>query len=55
MSMTGLEVFDTTLQKTNEWLQEIMQEFGTDNRQEAYVVLRAALHALDHNPRRDRD
>jgi uncharacterized protein (DUF2267 family) len=34
------------VQKTNEWLQEIMQELGTENRQQASVVLRATLHAL---------
>src|SRR3954447_14996593 len=46
MSATGLEVFDTTLQKTNEWLQEMMQEFGTESRQQAYLILRATLHTL---------
>jgi uncharacterized protein (DUF2267 family) len=46
MSLTGLEVFDTTVQKTNEWLQEIMQEFGTENRRQAYDALRATLHTL---------
>src|SRR3954452_19690727 len=46
MSATGLEVFDTTLQKTNEWLQEMMQEFGTESRQQVYLILRATLHAL---------
>lgn len=46
MSSTGVEVFDTTLQKTNQWLQEIMQEFGTENRQEAYLLLRATLQTL---------
>jgi uncharacterized protein (DUF2267 family) len=46
MSLTGLEVFDTTLQKTNEWLQQIMEEAGTANKQEAYVILRATLHTL---------
>jgi uncharacterized protein (DUF2267 family) len=46
MSLTGLEVFDTTLQKTNEWLQEIMQEFGTESRHQAYMILRATLHTL---------
>src|ERR671930_488325 len=46
MSSTGVEVFDTTLQKTNQWLQEIMQEFGTENRQEAYLILRATLQTL---------
>ena len=37
MSATGIEVFDTTVQKTNQWLQEIMQELGTESRQEAYL------------------
>jgi len=46
MSATGIEVFDTTLQKTNQWLQDIMRELGTENRQQAYLVLRATLHTL---------
>lgn len=46
MSVTGLDVFDSTLQKTNEWLQQIMQQLGTDSRQEAYIGLRATLHTL---------
>ena len=46
MSMTGLEVFDTTLQKTNEWLDEIMNELAIKDRHTAYVALRATLHAL---------
>lgn len=46
MSATGLEVFDTTLQKTNAWLNEIMQQLGSDDRHEAYLALRATLHAL---------
>ncbi|HEX4810600.1 MAG TPA: DUF2267 domain-containing protein [Bryobacteraceae bacterium] len=46
MSINRLEVFDTTLQKTHEWLQEIMQQLGTENRQEAYLILRATLHTL---------
>ncbi|RMF75024.1 MAG: DUF2267 domain-containing protein, partial [Alphaproteobacteria bacterium] len=28
MSVTGLEVFDETVQKTNVWLKEIMEETG---------------------------
>jgi len=46
MSTTGLEVFDTTLQKTHLWLKDIMQELHTDSRQQAYSVLRATLHTL---------
>jgi uncharacterized protein (DUF2267 family) len=46
MSMTGLDVFDTTLQKTNLWLKEIMQDLGWDDRHKAYEGLRVTLHAL---------
>lgn len=46
MSVTGVEVFDTTLQKTNEWLKQITEEFGPRNKQEAYVILRATLQTL---------
>jgi len=47
MSITGLEVFDTTLQKTHAWLNDIMQELGwEDERQRAYLALRSVLHAL---------
>jgi len=50
MSMTGLDVFDTTLQKTHLWLNEIMTELGwEDNRHWAYLALRTVLHTLrDH-------
>jgi uncharacterized protein (DUF2267 family) len=44
--MTGLEVFDTTVHKTNSWLKEVMQEIHRDNRRKAYDALRATLHAL---------
>lgn len=46
MSTTGLEVFDSTVQKTNLWLREIMDELATEDRHLAYEALRAALHAL---------
>jgi uncharacterized protein (DUF2267 family) len=45
MSATGLEVFDTTLQKTNIWLKDLMEVTGGD-RHKAYQGLRAVLHAL---------
>jgi uncharacterized protein (DUF2267 family) len=44
--MTGLEVFDTTVHKTNSWLKELMQEMHRDDRRKAYLALRATLHAL---------
>ena len=47
MSATGLDVFDTTLQKTNSWLKDLMQVLGwPDDRHRAYSALRATLHAL---------
>jgi uncharacterized protein (DUF2267 family) len=45
MSATGLEVFDTTVQKTNTWLKDLMEQTGWD-RHRAYQSLRAVLHAL---------
>jgi uncharacterized protein (DUF2267 family) len=44
--MTGLEVFDTTVHKTNSWLKEVMQEIHRDDRRKAYLAMRATLHAL---------
>jgi uncharacterized protein (DUF2267 family) len=51
MAETGLAAFDTTLQKTNTWLQAITVELGPGelgpaDRQRAYSALRATLHAL---------
>lgn len=45
-SMTGLDVFDTTIHKTNSWLKEFMDELGIDNRHQAYQALRGTLQAL---------
>jgi uncharacterized protein (DUF2267 family) len=51
MSMTGLAVFDTTLQKTNEWLHDIDDELGWNSRHKAYQALRGVLHVVrDHMP-----
>lgn len=46
MSMTGLEVFDTTIHKTHTWLKEIMEELNSEDRHQAYLALRAVLHTL---------
>jgi uncharacterized protein (DUF2267 family) len=47
MSTTGLEVFDTTVQTTHGWLNDVMHELGwEDERPRAYQALRAVLHAL---------
>src|ERR1700692_2099726 len=46
MSATGLSVFDTTVQKTNLWLKDLMEVLGWEQKQKAYDALRAVLHAL---------
>ncbi|RMF57349.1 MAG: DUF2267 domain-containing protein [Bacteroidetes bacterium] len=46
MAETGLEVFDTTVQKTNRWLKEIREELHLNSRREAYHALRSVLHQL---------
>ena len=46
MSITGLEVFDATVHKTNRWLKRLMEIEGWQDRQLAYNGLRATLHAL---------
>jgi uncharacterized protein (DUF2267 family) len=46
MPATGLGVFDTTVQKTNSWLKELMQIMEWQDRQRAYLALRATLHTL---------
>lgn len=46
MTSTGLDVFDTTLQKTNVWLKWLMQELHSGDREFAYLALRSGLHAL---------
>lgn len=45
MPQTGLAQFDTTVQETNQWLQEVMTDFHPD-RQMAYHALRGVLHTL---------
>jgi uncharacterized protein (DUF2267 family) len=45
-SITSVEVFDKTLQKTNAWLNRLMELLPTDDRHVAYLALRATLHAL---------
>ncbi len=46
MSATGLEVFDSTLQKTMSWLKELERDNHCGDRHRAYTELRAVLHAL---------
>ena len=46
MSATGIKTFDSTLQTTNIWLDEIMEELHCNDRQKAYQALRAVLQTL---------
>jgi uncharacterized protein (DUF2267 family) len=43
---TGLDVFDTTVQKTNLWLKDLMQELGWQDRHTTYEALRVTLQTL---------
>jgi uncharacterized protein (DUF2267 family) len=45
MSATGLEVFDKSIQTTNIWLDEIMEDIGPD-RQLAWHLLGAVLRTM---------
>ena len=54
MKFTGFEVFDDTIQRTNTWLKDLMQELNWSDRRKTYVVFRCVLHALrDHLSVRD--
>lgn len=46
MSMTGLDAFDRTVHRTNEWVRELMDELSWLDKHRAYVAMKAALHAL---------
>ncbi len=46
MAATGIRGFDTTIEKTNVWLKEIMDEMGWKDREQAYLSLRAVLQTL---------
>ncbi len=46
MSVTGLDVFDRTVHKTNEWLNDLGEVLGGRTKHQAYSAMRATLHAL---------
>jgi uncharacterized protein (DUF2267 family) len=41
-----VSVIERTVSKTNEWLERLCREMDNDDRQHAYVLLRAVLHTL---------
>jgi uncharacterized protein (DUF2267 family) len=46
MSHTGLPPFDSTIQTTNIWLNDVVERLGWGDHRRAYHALRAVLHAL---------
>lgn len=46
MSMTGLDVFDRTVHKTNNWLNGLCTLLGWEDRHKSYLALRTTLQAL---------
>jgi uncharacterized protein (DUF2267 family) len=46
MSVTAIAPIERTVHTTNSWLEELREESGLEDRQQAYHVLRAVLHAL---------
>jgi len=46
MSQTGISAFDSTLQTTHVWLNDLRDRLAWDDRQRAYHALRVVLHAL---------
>ncbi|MBN1530182.1 MAG: DUF2267 domain-containing protein [Thermoleophilaceae bacterium] len=46
MPASHVTIIDRSVEKANVWLGDVAEELGTDDRQYAYRVLRATLHAL---------
>ena len=46
MSKNGLESFDRTLEKTHKFINDVAQETGVDDKQIAFIGVKAVLHAL---------
>lgn len=44
--MSGLEVFDKTVQSSQEWVNQTAKELGLDNKHRAFQGLRATLQVL---------
>ncbi len=43
---TGVEAFDKTIQKTNEWFKDLMYELNWDDQRQAYQAIRVVLQDL---------
>jgi len=54
MKLTGLDVFDSTIQRTNTWLKELMLELNLSDHRKTYLAFRSVLHTLrDYLPESD--
>lgn len=41
-----IDSIESSVQKANEWIRDVAEELGEEDRQHGYVALRAALHTL---------
>jgi uncharacterized protein (DUF2267 family) len=49
MKLTGVDVFDATIDRTTAWLQDLMRELNWTDRRKTYFALRFVLQGLrDH-------
>jgi uncharacterized protein (DUF2267 family) len=46
MHASAITAFESTLEKSNTWIRQLMEELGWDDPQRTYHGLRAVLHAL---------
>jgi len=54
MKLTGFDVFDSTIQRSNLWLKDLMQELNWSDQRKTYLAFRSVLHLVrDHLPVRD--
>ena len=49
MTVTRLDIIDRSVEKAHIWINDTAEQLGTDDRHQAYRILRAFLHAVrDH-------
>jgi uncharacterized protein (DUF2267 family) len=46
MTTRQLDVIERSVEQAHIWINDVADEYGTDNKQEAYRILRAFLHAV---------
>lgn len=46
MTITAHDIFNSTVQKTHDWLRDLMVELDWEDPNHAYMALRATLHTL---------